>query len=75
MPGDDIYIIRYSEVPVALVEVGFITNAEELKLMQSEDYQQKAAQAMYDAMLKTADDLANGVIVTEPQEPASTEEE
>ncbi|MBO6214361.1 MAG: N-acetylmuramoyl-L-alanine amidase [Lachnospiraceae bacterium] len=73
--GDDIYIIRYSEVPVALVEVGFITNTEELRLMQSDDYQQKAAQAMYDAMLKTADDLANGVIVTEPQEPASTEEE
>ena len=52
--GDEIYIIRKSEVPVALAEIGFITNWEELELMQSDDYQQKAAQAMYDAMMETS---------------------
>jgi N-acetylmuramoyl-L-alanine amidase len=50
VPGDEIYIIRTSEVPVALVEVGFMTNQEELDLLNTEAYQQKSAQALYDAM-------------------------
>ncbi len=29
LPADDIYIIRTSEAPVALVEVGFMTNRQE----------------------------------------------
>ncbi len=29
--GDSIYIIRTSEVPVALIEVGFMTNKDELE--------------------------------------------
>lgn len=50
--GDDIYIIRESQVPVALVEVGFMTNKEELKNLCDEDFQQRAAQAIYDAALE-----------------------
>lgn len=51
--GDEIYIIRMSEVPVALVEVGFMTNQQELDLLTSKDYQKKAAKAMYDAIMET----------------------
>ncbi|MCR4674525.1 MAG: N-acetylmuramoyl-L-alanine amidase, partial [Lachnospiraceae bacterium] len=51
--GDEIYIIRTSNVPVALAEVGFITNKEELEKMVSEEYQQKAAQSLYDAIITT----------------------
>ena len=51
--GDEIKIIRTSEVPVALAEIGFITNNEERKLMQSEEYQKKAAKALYEAVMKT----------------------
>lgn len=49
--GDDIYIIRQAQMPVALVEVGFMTNEEELKLLQDEEYQKKSARALYDAIL------------------------
>ena len=51
--GDEIYIIRNSNVPVALAEIGFITNNEEKAKMASEDYQQKAAESLYNAIIKT----------------------
>ena len=50
--GDDIYIIRESEVPVALVEVGFMTNQKELERLCDSDYQSRAAKAMYDAIIE-----------------------
>lgn len=52
MEGDSIYIIRTSEVPVALIEVGFMTNREELKLLCSEDYQRDTAVGIYNAILR-----------------------
>jgi N-acetylmuramoyl-L-alanine amidase len=50
--GDSIYIIRNSEVPVALIEVGFLTNQEELDALNSEEYQMKAAEGIYNAIMK-----------------------
>lgn len=50
--GDEIYIIRTSEVPVALIEVGFMTNREELALLNSEEYQRQTAQGIYNAVLR-----------------------
>lgn len=50
--GDDIYIIRTSEVPVALIEVGFMTNKEELELLNTEEYQRQTAEAIYQSVLK-----------------------
>ena len=50
--GDEVYIIRMSEPPVALVEVGFMTNQKELEALQDTEYQQKAAKALYDAVLE-----------------------
>ena len=50
--GDSIYIIRTSKVPVALIEVGFMTNQQELDLLRSEDYQKKAALGIYHAILR-----------------------
>lgn len=50
--GDSIYIIRTSEVPVALIEVGFMTNQEELDLLNSTDYQREVAQGIYNAILR-----------------------
>lgn len=50
--GDSIYIIRTSEVPVALIEVGFMTNREELRLLCSEDYQKKTAEGICNAILR-----------------------
>lgn len=50
--GDRIYIIRTSKVPVALVEVGFMSNKEELEKLISEEYQRKAAQGIYNAIFE-----------------------
>ena len=52
LEGDDIYIIRSSEVPVALIEVGFMTNRSELEKLSSQDYQEKAAKGIYNAILE-----------------------
>ncbi len=49
--GDEVYIIRMSKSPVALVEVGFMTNARELELLQDKEYQQNTAKALYDAVI------------------------
>lgn len=54
--GDEVYIIRMSESPVALVEVGFMTNQQELEALQDKEYQRKAAQALYDAVLEYLDE-------------------
>lgn len=50
--GDSIYIIRTSEVPVALIEVGFMTNEKELELLNSKEYQRRTAQGVYNAVLR-----------------------
>ena len=50
--GNEIYIIRNSKVPVALIEVGFMTNQAELNNLTSEDYQKKAAQGIYNAIMR-----------------------
>ena len=51
--GDNIYIIRTSDAPVALCEIGFMTNENELKNLTDPTYQDKAAKALYKAVIKT----------------------
>ena len=58
LEGDSIYIINHSEVPVALVEVGFMTNKEELKLLNSEEYQKQAAEAVYKAIFRALEEIS-----------------
>lgn len=50
--GDGIYIIRNSSVPVALIEIGFMTNYEELDNLSDPEYQRKAALGIYQAILQ-----------------------
>lgn len=54
--GNSIYIIRTSQVPVALVEVGFMTNQEELDKLNSQEYQKQAAQGVYNAIIRALDE-------------------
>lgn len=58
LEGDSIFIIKNSEVPVALVEVGFMTNREELKLLNSKTYQKKAAEAIYRAIFRALEEVS-----------------
>lgn len=50
--GNRIYIIRNSQVPVALVEVGFMTCREELAKLNSEEYQKTVAQGIYNGIIR-----------------------
>ena len=50
--ADDIYIVRSSEVPVALIEVGYMSNVEELNKLCDPAYQKLAAQGIYNAIMQ-----------------------
>lgn len=46
------YIVRMAEVPASLIEVGFMTNDAELANLLTDDYQQKAAQGIFNGILR-----------------------
>lgn len=41
------YLLKNSSIPMVIVECGFLSNPEELALLQQEDYQKKVAWAIY----------------------------
>ena len=43
---DDITGFNWSTVPVVLVEMGFLSNSDEDKLLSSNDYQEKISDAL-----------------------------
>lgn len=49
--GDEDYLVREATMPVALCEIGYMTNIEELSELNDAEYQSKAAQALYEAIL------------------------
>lgn len=49
---DDIFILRTAECPAALVEVGFLSNEQEARLMSSSQYQKQMANAVYQGILR-----------------------
>ena len=53
--GDDILIIHNSKAPVALVEVGFISQNDDLKKLIDEKYQRECAKALYDSIREMID--------------------
>ena len=42
----DYFVLRRNKIPAALIEVGYITNLEELSLLQSPEHQRKLAEAI-----------------------------
>ncbi len=52
VPGNEIYVVRSTRVPAALVEIGFITNKQEASLLKTEEYQQKAAEGIYNGIMR-----------------------
>ena len=43
----NIYIVDHINIPITIVECGFLSNNEEEKLLQTEEYQNKLAQGIY----------------------------
>ena len=54
--GNDIYVIRTSEAPAALVEVRFMTNPKELANLTDESYQKKCARAIYEGIMQALEE-------------------
>lgn len=52
LPINGIYLMKYAKVPGALVEVGFLSNQEELQLLKSPKYQQQMASSIYYGILR-----------------------
>ncbi len=46
------YLLRHTEIPASLVEMGFLSNPEEEELLASADYQKKMAEAIFRAIVR-----------------------
>ncbi len=49
---DDVYLIKELGIPSVLVEAGFLSHPEEERLLQTEEYQEKIAWAVYVGIMK-----------------------
>lgn len=56
LSGSEVYIMNQSNAPAALIEVGFMTNQEELTKLRSVEYQKRAAQGIYNAILRALEE-------------------
>ncbi|MCL2559084.1 MAG: N-acetylmuramoyl-L-alanine amidase [Turicibacter sp.] len=50
-PISNIYILRNSEIPMALVEIGFLSNPDEARMLSDEEYQRLIAYAIFEGIL------------------------
>ncbi|WP_226038459.1 N-acetylmuramoyl-L-alanine amidase CwlD [Aquibacillus saliphilus] len=48
------YILKQAEIPGALVEIGFLSNAHERELLKTVEYQRKIAGSVYEGILRYA---------------------
>ena len=46
-----VYIMKYVEIPITIVECGFLSNPEEENLLQTDEYQEKLAWGIYGGIL------------------------
>ena len=45
-----VYLMKYVEIPITIVECGFLSNPEEEKLLQTDEYQEKLAWGIYNGI-------------------------
>ena len=48
---DNIYIIKHVEIPISIVECGFLSNPEEEKMLLDNEYQDKLAWGIYNGII------------------------
>lgn len=61
VPRDEtLTIVKYAEVPVALVEVAFMSNLSDMELLAKEETRQQAAQGLFDAILRGYEEMEGG---------------
>ena len=52
LPISQIYIMDNVKIPTVIVECGFLSNAEEAKLLQQDDYQNRLVNGIYNGIIK-----------------------
>jgi len=52
LPLNTVYLLKYAEVPGSLVELGFLSNEKERKLLEDSNYQRKLATSIYQGMIR-----------------------
>lgn len=55
--GNDIHIVRSSKVPVALIEVGFMSNEGDFNLLTSNEGQFKIAEGIYNGIIRSLTEM------------------
>ncbi len=55
--GKTLAVVNSTKMPATLIEIGFISNAEECELMMMESYRQKLAQAVCNGVLKAFEEM------------------
>ncbi len=52
MKIDNVYIVKNVEIPLTIVECGFLSNAEEERELQDNEYQDKIAWGIYNGIIE-----------------------
>ena len=52
MKLDNVYIVKHVEIPISVVECGFLSNPEEEQLLLTDDYQDKLAWGIYTGIME-----------------------
>ncbi len=52
LPINHIYLLKHAEVPGALVEIGFLSNDEELELLKDKKYQDQMSASIYKGIIR-----------------------
>ena len=50
LPKSDVFLFKAVTCPIAIIECGFLSNPEEASLLQSSEYQQKLANAIFEGI-------------------------
>ena len=50
--GSELYVLGHTIMPSALLEIGFLTNKDDLKIIQNNEKMDACAKAVYDAVLQ-----------------------
>ena len=51
MQLDSVYIMKHVEIPISIVECGFLSNPEEEKQLLTDSYQDKLAWGIYNGIM------------------------
>ena len=49
----ELVVLRQTRMPAALVEIGFMTNPDDMKMLRSDEFKQKSAQSLKKSILET----------------------